>query len=65
MKTSIQSTTCRKTFDDEKKLHSYELEVLAIVMVHKKFRMYLQGLKFKLVTDCEAFKKTHRVTRAV
>lgn len=48
----------RKTFDAEQKLHSYELEVLAIVTAIKKFRVYLQGLKFKLVTDCEAFKKT-------
>ena len=48
----------RKSSDAEKKLYSYELELLAIVNAFKKFRVYLQGLKFKLVTDCEAFKKT-------
>ena len=48
----------RNTSDAEKKRHSYELEVLAIVEALKKFRVYLLGIKFKLVTDCEAFKKT-------
>lgn len=48
----------RKTTEAEKKLHSYELKVLATVNAIKKFRIYLQELKFKLVTDCEAFKKT-------
>ncbi|XP_024877102.1 uncharacterized protein LOC112457984, partial [Temnothorax curvispinosus] len=48
----------RKTSDAEQKLHSYELEVLAIVNALKKFRVYLQGIKFRIVTDCDAFRKT-------
>lgn len=47
-----------KTSDIEKKYHSYELEILAIVRALQKFRVYLLGLTFKIVTDCEAFKKT-------
>ena len=50
--------TSRKTSGAEKKLHSYEFEVLAIVNAIKKYRVYLQGLKFNLVIDCEAFEKT-------
>lgn len=48
----------RKTSDAEKKLHSYELEVLAIINALKKFQIYLQGIQFKIVTDCDAFRKT-------
>ncbi|XP_073811783.1 uncharacterized protein [Musca autumnalis] len=48
----------RKTTEQERKYSSYELEVLAIVEALRKFRVYLIGLKFKLVTDCNAFTKT-------
>lgn len=48
----------KKTTDAEKKYSSYELEVLAIIEALKKFRVYLLGLHFKLVTDCNAFTKT-------
>lgn len=48
----------RKTTDAERKKHSYELEVLAIVEALKKFRHYLLGIPFKIVTDCQAFTKT-------
>lgn len=48
----------RKTTPAQEKLHSYELEVMAIIESIKKFRIYLLGIKFKIVTDCEAFKKT-------
>lgn len=47
-----------KTNDAEKKLTSYELEVLAIVTASKKFRVHLLGLKFKVATDCAAFTMT-------
>ena len=47
----------RKTSEAERKYHSYELEILAIINV-QKFRVYLLGVKFKLVTDCQAFQKT-------
>lgn len=37
---------------------SYELEVCAIIQAMKKFRVYLLGLKFKIITDCSAFELT-------
>lgn len=45
----------RKTTDAEKR--SYELEALAIIEAVKKFRVYLLGIRFKIITDCSAFKK--------
>ncbi|XP_035220759.1 uncharacterized protein LOC118193740, partial [Stegodyphus dumicola] len=47
----------RKTTDIERKYSSYELEVKAIVSL-KKFRVYVLGIPFKIVTDCNAFKQT-------
>lgn len=48
----------KKTNDTERKYTSYELEVLAIIEALKKFRVYLLGLSFKIVTDCAAFTQT-------
>lgn len=48
----------KRTTELERKYTSYELEVLAVIETLKKFRVYLIGLKFKLVTDCNAFTKT-------
>lgn len=48
----------KKTSDAEKKYSSYELEVLAIVKALQKFRVYLLGKHFKIVTDCNAFAMT-------
>ncbi|GFX24396.1 retrovirus-related Pol polyprotein from transposon 17.6 [Trichonephila clavipes] len=42
----------------EEKYSSYELEVLAVVNALKKFRTYLLGNHFKIITDCSAFQKT-------
>lgn len=42
----------------EAKYHSYELETLAVVNAIKHFRHYLLGVKFILVTDCNALKAT-------
>lgn len=47
-----------KTTSAEEKYTSYELEVLAIIKALKKFRVYLLGIKFKIVTDCQAFALT-------
>ena len=44
-----------KTNPCEEKYHSYELEALAIVKSLKKFKVYLLGIFFKIVTDCQAF----------
>lgn len=48
----------RKTLPAEANYPSYELEVLAIISALKKFRVYLLGVSFKIVTDCSAFKMT-------
>ncbi|UYV74576.1 hypothetical protein LAZ67_12000184 [Cordylochernes scorpioides] len=42
----------------QQKYSSYELEVLAVVKAVKKFRVYLLGIKFKILTDCSAFTMT-------
>jgi len=36
----------------ESRYHSFELEMMAIIYVLRRFRIYLQGLKFKIITDC-------------
>ena len=48
----------KKTTDTERKLSSYELEVLAVINSLKKLRVYLLGRHFKIITDCSAFQKT-------
>jgi len=48
----------KKTSEAQQKFHSYGLEVLAMGEALKKFRVYLLGLRFKIVTDCAAFTKT-------
>lgn len=48
----------QKTTDAERKYCSYELEILAVVEAVAKFRVYLLGRHFKLITDCNAFVKT-------
>lgn len=50
----------RKTTAAEQKYHSYELEVLAVIEALKKWRIYVLGLKIKVVTDCNAFALTMR-----
>lgn len=40
----------------ESKWHSYELETLAVVETLKRYRVYLLGLEFLVVTDCSAIK---------
>lgn len=47
-----------KTTPAEAKYDSYKLEVLAIVKALKKFRVYLVGIPFTIITDCKAFTQT-------
>ncbi|GBM88082.1 Retrovirus-related Pol polyprotein from transposon 17.6 [Araneus ventricosus] len=47
----------KKTTLAEEKYSSYELEVLAVVNALRKFRTYLMGNHFKIITDCSAFQK--------
>ena len=44
----------RKCSDAETSYHSSKLELLAITYALDKFRTYLIGRQFKLVTDCQA-----------
>lgn len=44
----------RQTSNDEKKYHSFELELLAVVVGLQKYRHYLLGANFKIITDCNA-----------
>lgn len=48
----------RKTTPDERKLHSYELETLAVIASLSRFRVYLIGVPFKIFTDCNALRYT-------
>ena len=48
----------KKTKKEERNYTSYELEALAIVEALRKFRMYLLGIQFKIITDCAAFQRT-------
>ena len=47
-----------KTTETESRYTSYELEVLTVIRALDKFRHYLLGMRFKIVTDCIAFKQT-------
>lgn len=42
----------------EQKYHSYELEAMAVVLSIRKFRVYLLGRHFTVVTDCQALSAT-------
>lgn len=44
-----QTTNCT-----EEKYHSFELEMLTIVRAVERFHLYLYGLDFTIVTDCNA-----------
>lgn len=48
----------RQTSPEERNFHSYELETLAVVCSLRKFRVYLLGQSFKVVTDCNALRST-------
>lgn len=48
----------RQTSPDEQKLHSFELETLAVINALNKFRTYLLGIKFTIVSDCNALRST-------
>ncbi|GFV97549.1 hypothetical protein TNCV_2040571 [Trichonephila clavipes] len=48
----------KKTSDHERKYTSLELEVLSLVEALKKFRIYVLGTSFKIITDCDTLVKT-------
>lgn len=52
----------RHNNDAERNYHSYELEVLAIVESLERFKPYLLGKHFRVVTDCAAVATTKMST---
>lgn len=48
----------RQTSPEEQKYSSYDLETLAVVASLRKFRVYLIGITFKIVTDCNSLRAT-------
>jgi hypothetical protein len=48
----------KQTTIDQRQYHSYELETMAVVYALKHFRVYLLGLHFTVVTDCNALRTT-------
>lgn len=48
----------RVTTPAEELYHSYDLETLVAVETIRRFRIYLIGVPFKLVTDCTALRAT-------
>ena len=54
----IQYFMSKKTKKEERNYTSYELETLAIVEALRKFRVYLLGIQFKIITDCASFQRT-------
>jgi len=52
----------KSTNQAEKNYHSFELEMLAIVRAIERFHLYLYGINFTVVTDCNAL--VHAITKA-
>lgn len=48
----------RQTTREEAKYHSTELETLAIIWTVERFRHYLIGIHFRIVTDCNSVRST-------
>lgn len=48
----------KRTTPVESRYHSFELETLSIIYALKRFRIYLVGIPFKILTDCNALKLT-------
>lgn len=48
----------KRVTEVESKYHSYELECLSIIYALKRFHVYLYGISFTFVTDCNSLKLT-------
>jgi hypothetical protein len=53
-KENVISYFSKHTTANERKFHSFELKALAIVSSVRRFRQYLLGRSFTIVTDCAA-----------
>lgn len=48
----------KQTTPEEQNYSSYDLETLAVVASLQRFRVYLVGIHFKIVTDCNSLRAT-------
>ena len=48
----------KSTTPQEAKYHSFELETLAMIYALRRFRTYLEGIPFKIITDCNSLTLT-------
>lgn len=48
----------RQTSPEEQNYSAYDLETLAVVSSLQKFRVYLIGIPFKIITDCNSLRAT-------
>lgn len=48
----------RQTNKDKQKYHSYELETLAVISSLQRYRVYLYGFRFKIISDYSALRAT-------
>lgn len=48
----------QRTTAVESRYHSFELETLAIIYALRKFRVYLEGIPFRIITDCNSLTMT-------
>lgn len=48
----------RRTTATEARYHSFELECLAVVYAIKRYHIYLSGIPFTIITDCDSFRLT-------
>lgn len=53
-KMAVVAYYSRQTTADQRCYHFYELETMAVMLALRYFRVYLLGIKFKVVTDCNA-----------
>lgn len=48
----------RSTTPQESRYYSFELETLAIIYALRRFRCYLDGIPFRIITDCNSLTLT-------
>ena len=46
----------KRTTDVKSRYHSFKLETLAVIYALRRFTVYLEGIHFKIITDCNTFK---------
>jgi len=46
----------KRITNTEASYHNFELECLAMVYAIKRFHVYLAGIRFKILTNCDSFR---------